>query len=71
MTVVGSAEVIVRAIGNKVKSDIQKSFDSAVPAVGKSGDKAGATFGERMNAKIADSAKVSLDPLVEQADEAA
>ena len=69
MTVVGEASVIVRALGDKVKGDIEKSFKDARPAVSAAGDQAGATFSDRIGKAVSDRAGDIYAPLEDQADE--
>lgn len=61
MAVVGSAEVIVRAITNKVKDDIQKAFRDARPAIAKEGESAGKaysdSFGKSLNSNLSSEAR--------------
>lgn len=49
MAVVGSAEIVVRAITTQVKKDIQKAFKNARPAVEKEGEKAGKAYADGFN----------------------
>jgi len=46
MAVVGSAEIVVRAITNKVKDDIQKGLRDALPTISSEGEKAGKAYSD-------------------------
>lgn len=66
MAVVGSAEVIVRAITSKVKQDIEKAFRDARASIRKEGQEAGKEYADGFtqsinNAGFGDSFKNALD----------
>lgn len=67
MAVVGSAEVVVRAITNKVKQDIEKAFNDALPAVRKAGDQAGKdfanSFGRSVGPGLSNAANSAFDSI--------
>lgn len=46
MAIVGSAEIIVRAITNQIKADIQKGLQDARPVIASEGEKAGKSFSD-------------------------
>ena len=50
--IVGSAEVVIRALGDKLESDIQKSLDRAGKGAGKSGENTGKDYGDGVNKGI-------------------
>lgn len=58
MAVVGSAEVIVRAITNKVKGDIDKAFKDLTPAIRQQGERLAKefsdSFGKSINQNLGD-----------------
>lgn len=55
MAVVGSAEIVVRAITSKVKADIQKAFADARPAIQAEGRKAAKDFAGAFNQSLGQS----------------
>lgn len=67
MAVVGSAEIVVRAITNKVKSDIQKAFADARPAIQGEGRKAAKDFAGAFNQSLGQSLGPSMRSTFAQA----
>ena len=68
MAVVGSAEVVVRAITNKVRSDIERAFKDAAPAVSKAGDEAGQRWADSFKSTVQSSLGSSLDDAFDDVD---
>lgn len=52
MAVVGSAEIIVRAITTKVKDDIRKAFEDVRPLIAAEGDKAGKAYSDSFSKSL-------------------
>lgn len=46
MAIVGSAEIVVRALTNKVRDDIQKGLRDALPAISSEGERAGKAYSD-------------------------
>ncbi len=63
MAVVGSAEIVVRAITSKVKADIQKAFADSRPAIQAEGRKAAKDFAGAFNQSL----QQSLTPAMKNA----
>jgi len=61
MALVGSAEVVVRAITNRVRSDIERAFADARPAVQKAGRQAGEDFGKSFSDGLGDKISQGAD----------
>lgn len=64
MTVVGDASVIVRAVTDKVRSDIKRAFSDAMPDVRRAGEQAGTEysggFSRGLSASLPDAVSSSL-----------
>ena len=71
MAIVGEAHVVIRAIGDKLKDDIQKQLESASINAGKSGgDKGGKSLSDNMSKTIKKNSDDIFDPLVDSAEDA-
>ncbi len=68
MAVVGSAEVVVRAITAQVKRDIEKAFKDAMPTVKAQGDAAGKAWGDSFGKAAGSSVQNSLDQALGRVD---
>ena len=66
--IVGEASVVVRAIGDKLKGDIQKSLDGASRDFGRAGEKGGAAYSKGFNKGFKNNLDDSLEPIKESAD---
>ena len=69
--IVGEAHVVVRAIGDKLKDDIQKQIEDAAVGAGKDGGKKGGqALGESMSDTIDRDSDKTFKPLVDGAEKA-
>ena len=67
MAVVGSAEIVVRAITTKVKADIQKAFADSRPAIQAEGRKAAKDFAGAFNQSLGQSLGPGMRSSMQQA----